>query len=119
MATALVAEQGHGVTAPRPFRVVARRGDTADTCTIVLEPCAGAAPVVRAGQFMMVYAFGIGEVPISVSGCGELALTVRAVGAVTRAVCAAEPGAVLGLRGPFGNSWPVDEASGGDVVVIA
>ena len=46
-------------------------------------------------------------------------LTVRDVGAVTHAVCAAEPGAVLGLRGPLGNSWPVDAASGGDVVVIA
>ena len=81
----------------------------------------GAAPAVAPGQFMMVYAFGIGEVPISVSGPpwrpGSIVLTVRDVGAVTHAVCAAEPGAVLGLRGPLGNSWPVDAASGGDVVV--
>ena len=50
---------------------------------------------------------------------GPLVLTVRAVGAVTHAICASEPGAVLGLRGPFGNVWPVDAAAGGDVVVVA
>ena len=72
---------------------------------------------------MMVYAFGIGEVPISVSGPprrpGPVVLTVRAVGAVSGAICASEPGAVLGLRGPFGTSWPVEAAAGGDVVVVA
>ena len=69
----------------------------------------------------MLYAFGIGEVPISVSGDvdGPLVHTVRAVGAVSRAICASEPGAVLGVRGPFGNSWPVDAAVGSDVVVVA
>jgi anaerobic sulfite reductase subunit B len=62
-------------------------------------------------------------VPISVSGApvrpGPVVLTVRAVGAVTSAVCASEPGAVLGIRGPIGNAWPVDAAAGGDVVVVA
>jgi NAD(P)H-flavin reductase len=72
----------------------------------------------------MVHAFGIGEVPISLSGppasAGDrVVLTVRSVGAVTEAICQAELGAVLGLRGPFGNSWPVAEAAGGDVVVVA
>jgi NAD(P)H-flavin reductase len=119
MATALAAERVQGAMAPRPFRVASRRADTADTWTLTFEPCGGDLPAVEPGQFVMVYAFGIGEVPISVSGPGELALTVRAVGAVTRAVCAAKPGAVLGLRGPFGNSWPVDAAAGGDVVVVA
>ena len=41
------------------------------------------------------------------------------VGAVTNAVCAAKPGDVLGLRGPFGTVWPLAEAEGRDVVVIA
>jgi NAD(P)H-flavin reductase len=108
---------------PRPFRVAGREQDTADTWTLTLEPVEGDAPAVAPGQFMMVYAFGIGEVPISVSGPpnrpGPVVLTVRAVGAVTSAVCASEPGAVLGLRGPFGNSWPVDAAAGGDVCVVA
>ena len=35
------------------------------------------------------------------------------------AICAARPGAVLGVRGPFGNAWPVEAAVGSDVVVVA
>jgi NAD(P)H-flavin reductase len=71
----------------------------------------------------MVYAFGVGEVPISVSGATgrpePVILTVRAVGAVTEAICGRRLGTVLGLRGPFGTSWPVEAAAGGDVVVVA
>jgi NAD(P)H-flavin reductase len=124
MATATVTEPPHsGALTPLPFVVSARERDTADTWTLTLEPAAGEGPSVAPGQFMMVYAFGIGEVPISVSGPpnrpGPVVLTVRAVGAVTNAVCASGQGAVLGLRGPFGNSWPVDAARGGDVMVIA
>jgi NAD(P)H-flavin reductase len=70
----------------------------------------------------MLYAFGAGEVPISVSGGGgaggRVGHTIRAVGAATSALCAIEPGAQVGLRGPFGNSWPLTEAEGGDVVVV-
>jgi NAD(P)H-flavin reductase len=108
---------------PAPFRVAAREQDTADTWTLALEAVDGPGPVIGPGQFMMVYVFGIGEVPISVSGPpgrpGPVVLTVRAVGAVSGAICASEPGAVLGLRGPFGTSWPVEAAAGGDVVVVA
>jgi len=124
MATATVTEP-HAASAmtPRAFRVAGREQDTADTWTLTLEPVDGEPPAIAPGQFMMVYAFGIGEVPISVSGPpgrpGPVVLTVRAVGAVTNAVCAAQPGSALGLRGPFGNSWPVDDAAGGDVVVVA
>ncbi len=100
---------------PRPFRVAERRRETADTWTLTLEPLDGEEPVVAPGQFMMVYVFGIGEVPISVSA-PPLVLTVREVGAVSSAVCAAS---MLGIRGPFGSSWPVDAAAGGDVVVVA
>ena len=112
-----------GAFVPAPFRVADRRRDTADTWTVALEPV-GEGFAVAPGQFVMVYAFGVGEVPISVSGPPEqpgehVVLTVRDVGAVTHAICASEPGSVLGLRGPLGNSWPVEAAEGGDVVVVA
>jgi NAD(P)H-flavin reductase len=122
MATTL-AEYAPGAMAPVAFRVAARERETADTWTLTLERVGGPEPVIGPGQFMMVYAFGVGEVPVSVSGPpnrpGPVVLTVRAVGAVTRAICAAGTGAVLGLRGPFGNTWPVDDAAGGDVLVVA
>jgi anaerobic sulfite reductase subunit B len=111
-----------GPMAPRPFAVKRRRRETADTWTLELEPAAGGEPLsVAPGQFAMLYAFGTGEVPISLSGDAEgpLVHTVRAVGAVSQAICSAKRGAVLGVRGPFGNSWPVEAALGGDAIVIA
>jgi NAD(P)H-flavin reductase len=110
-----------GPMTPRPFRVLRRRRETSDTWTLELEPMDGEPLDVGPGQFTMLYAFGIGEVPISVSGeaGGPLIHTVRAVGAVSSAICASRPGAVLGVRGPFGNTWPVEAAAGSDVVVVA
>ncbi len=111
-----------GPMAPVPFRVARRRRELRDTWTLELEPVNGERLSPVPGQFTMLYVFGIGEVPISVSGDtnGDMLVhTVRAVGAVTQAICAATPGAVLGVRGPFGNSWPVEAAAGSDVVVVA
>ena len=124
MATATVAESdARGAMVPHAYRVAGRTQDTADTWTLELEPASGTIPTVGPGQFVMVTAFGLGEVPISVSGPpdrpGPVVLTVRAVGAVTRAVCAAPDGSWLGVRGPFGNRWPVETAAGGDAVVVA
>jgi NAD(P)H-flavin reductase len=123
MATAAEDVRPAGTFVPSPFRVLERRQDTVDTWTLAFEPL-GEGFAVAPGQFVMVYAFGIGEVPISVSGPPEhvgesVVLTVRDVGAVTHAICSSEPGAVLGLRGPLGNSWPVESAAGGDVIVVA
>jgi len=113
---------GRGAMTPVPHRVVSRARETADTWTLELDPLTE--PVrPRAGQFDMLYAFGVGEVPISTSGdhegSGPLTHTIRAVGAVTRALCALEPGAVVGVRGPFGSEWPLAEAAGGDLLVVA
>ena len=110
-----------GAMTPVPFRVLRRRRETRDTWTLELEPVHGAELAPAPGQFTMLYVLGVGEVPISVSGApgGPLVHTVRAVGAVTEAICRAAPGSVLGVRGPFGNAWPVEDAVGSDVVVVA
>ena len=85
---------------------------------------ATASPSSSPGQFTMLYAFGAGEVPISVSGDrragGRSVHTVRAVGAATtRDLRDASRATQLGVRGPFGSAWPLEEAEGGDVVVVA
>jgi NAD(P)H-flavin reductase len=105
---------------PVAYRVTERREENAETVTLTLAPTAGALPPWSPGQFTMVYAFGVGEVPVSISGGtgGRIVHTVRAVGAVTRAICAAPVGSTLGLRGPFGYGWPAPPA-GTDVVVVA
>jgi NAD(P)H-flavin reductase len=108
----------HGVMAPRSFRVERKTRETHDTWTLSLAPVSGDQLDVAPGQFTMLYAFGVGEVPISVSG-SPLIQTIRAVGPVTRALCASRPGTVVGVRGPFGTSWPVEQAKGGDLLIVA
>ena len=113
-----------GPMVPVFCRVLKTRQETRDTFTIELEPPAPAqAPLFAPGQFNMLYVFGVGEVPISVSGDPRrpqtLVHTVREVGAVTRAMRALKRGDALGVRGPFGSSWPVEEAVGRDVVIVA
>ena len=107
---------------PRRYRVRWRRRETSDTVTLHLDPLDGSLPTFAPGQFAMLYAFGIGEIAISVSAVpadGTLVHTVRAVGAVSRAICAVQEGDVLGVRGPFGTSWAAEDNSGGDLVMVA
>jgi NAD(P)H-flavin reductase len=108
---------------PAPYRVQAVRRETADVVTLDLVPAGGTMLRYAPGQFNMIYAFGVGEIPVSVSGDpadpSRLVHTVRSVGAVSAAILGAAPGSVLGLRGPFGSAWPVTEAEGHDVVIVA
>lgn len=75
------------------------------------------------GQFNMLYVFGVGEVPVSLSGPparpGLQIHTIRKVGAVTTALSRLQPGQELGIRGPYGSAWPLDQAKGKDLVIVA
>jgi NAD(P)H-flavin reductase len=107
---------------PRPFRVREVRRDTADTVTMWLEPLDGDPLTFAPGQFTMLHAFGVGEVPISISADPRdplLQHTIRDVGGVTATLVRAQPGDVLGVRGPYGVGWAVRDGVGGDVVVVA
>jgi NAD(P)H-flavin reductase len=108
---------------PRLFRLVERRQDTGDTFTVMLEPNDAVPLAFSPGQFTMLAAFGVGEVPISVSGDayvpGPLQHTVRDVGAVTHALSRTSVGDVVGVRGPYGTGWDVADGRGGDVVLVA
>ncbi len=108
---------------PRPFRVVETRLDTRDTVTLSLEPVEGPPLAFAAGQFTMLLSFGVGEVPISISADptrpGPLLHTIRDVGSVTHSLVGAEPGTIVGVRGPFGTGWEVSDGRGGDVVLVA
>lgn len=107
---------------PRPFRVVRRRRELADTFTIEIEPEDGAPYAFEPGQFNMLYAFGAGESAISISGDpadGKLIHTIRAVGTVTDKLQGLRKDDVIGVRGPFGTAWPVERARGRDVLIIA
>jgi anaerobic sulfite reductase subunit B len=110
--------------APVAHRVTAVHAELAGTRTLETAPVDAehALPPARPGQFHMLWAFGVGEVPISVSrlsAAGDAHHTIRAVGATTRALCAVNEGDAIGVRGPFGRAWDLDAARGGDVVVMA
>jgi NAD(P)H-flavin reductase len=109
---------------PSPFRVQAMQQETHDTFTLELRPANGPVPFpFAAGQFNMLYAFGIGEVPMSITGdpakTVSLVHTARSVGTVTAALSKLKRGHMVGVRGPFGSRWPVEEAAGKDVIIVA
>ncbi|MBZ5726160.1 MAG: FAD/NAD(P)-binding protein [Acidobacteriia bacterium] len=111
---------------PRPWVVRRISKETPDTFTLALEPSDGG-PSGRGGfqpgQFSMLWVFGVGELPISISGDpaeeGSLTYTVRSVGPATQALVSHGAGQSVGVRGPFGTGWPVAGAEGKDVVVVA
>ena len=112
-----------GTLLPEPFIVSKVRRETRDTFTLEMEPLNGGEKHFTPGQFNMIYVYGVGEVPISISGDPAepsiLKHTVRAVGTVTKAITSVKRGGMLGVRGPFGSGWPLKEAEGYDVVVVA
>jgi NAD(P)H-flavin reductase len=110
---------------PAPYRIQRMRRELRDTFTVDLAPVDGSPEkTFLPGQFNMLYVFGVGEVPISISGNPDSGLpflvhTVRSVGPVTNAMANLKRGDTLGVRGPFGSIWPVATAEGADVVIIA
>ncbi len=115
------AMRADGPMTPTMYRVVERREELDDTVTLALAPVEHRLADPVPGQFNMLWAFGVGEAPISVAGSddGSITHTIRRVGAVTTALCARGVGDLVGLRGPFGTPWDVSSAHGRDVLVIA
>ena len=108
---------------PRPFVVRRIRKETHDVITVELDSSDSEPLTFRPGQFNMVYLHGTGEVPISISGDPStperLVHTIRSAGSVTTPMMKIRRGDVLGVRGPYGSPWPLDEAVGSDLVIIA
>jgi NAD(P)H-flavin reductase len=108
---------------PIPWIVRRVSKETPDTFTLVLDPANGVVSNFQPGQFSMVWVFGVGELPISISGdpaeSGSLIYTVRSVGPATQSLVRREVGNALGIRGPYGTGWPVEAAHDRDVVLVA
>lgn len=109
---------------PRRFRINRVKWETDETFTHELIPIDGGPSFIfKPGQFNMIYMFGVGEVAISISGDPQnesrLFHTTRVVGSVTQRIQKLKVGDTLGIRGPYGNGWPIEEATGKDVLIIA
>ncbi|MDP1646422.1 MAG: FAD/NAD(P)-binding protein [Thiobacillus sp.] len=110
---------------PHTASVVARSQESPTIFTLQLrldDAAAQAAYRFAPGQFNMLYLYGVGEVPISIMSDPEerdgISHTIRAVGRVTQGLAALKPGDRVGLRGPFGRGWPLQEMGGRDVVLV-
>jgi NAD(P)H-flavin reductase len=108
---------------PVLYRIQSIQRETHDTFTFEILPADGAGIAsFQPGQFNMLYVFGVGEVPISISGdprnVPSLKHTTRIVGAVTKAMGNLKSGDVIGVRGPFGSQWPVRKELGRDFLVV-
>lgn len=110
----------HGVMTPHFATVTKRTREIPDVMTFEV-PSDGVS--FQPGQFNMLYVFGVGEVPISMSGDPAredvFVHTIRSVGAVSEALNRLKRGEAMGVRGPFGTGWPVDQARGQDVLIVA
>lgn len=107
---------------PIPFRILRVKQELKDCFTLILD-CNQTPFHFFPGQFNMLYLFGHGEVPISISGDPnqpeQLIHTIRTVGSITRALQKLKEGDFVGVRGPFGNQWPVSEMKGKDILILA
>jgi NAD(P)H-flavin reductase len=110
---------------PGPAEIIAIEQDTLDTKTFTvryldkeLQKSFRFVP----GKFMMVSIFGFGEMPISISSSpyktDSMKFTVVNVGNVTNAMHSLKKGAVIGLRGPFGNGFPLQKMRKKNIVFV-
>lgn len=123
-AASVISPPSRPVMEPVPVRVTSVTKETHDTFTLTVAPPPGdPISAFEPGQFSMLYVFGVGELPISISGDPAvrdlLTYTIRSVGPVTYQLVTRQPGHFIGIRGPFGSSWPLKEARGKSVLIVA
>ncbi len=77
----------------------------------------------RPGQFVMLSVIGTGEAPFSISSspthAGVIELCVRQIGHVTDALFKLAPNTMVGIRGPYGNGFPIEQLEGNNILLIA
>ncbi len=108
--------------APMPATIVKIIPETPDTKTFYFEVEKGLREKPRPGQFTEIYIPGVGEAPVSVCEYGDgkvFAQTIRSVGVLTEYLFKLEEGSKIGIRGPYGNGWPLEKLQGKDVLIVA
>jgi NAD(P)H-flavin reductase/formate hydrogenlyase subunit 6/NADH:ubiquinone oxidoreductase subunit I len=110
---------------PQPAKILAIKQENFDNKTYTfafVDPEVQAKYTYDNGVFNEISIFGIGEVPISISSCsdekGSFQHTIRAVGNVTNALDKLQVGDIVGIRGPYGHGWPIQEMKGKNVLVV-
>ncbi|OGW82917.1 MAG: hypothetical protein A2987_05275 [Omnitrophica bacterium RIFCSPLOWO2_01_FULL_45_10] len=99
--------------------------ETADSKTLTLRPIDKGSTILkyRPGQFMMVSLPGYGEAPFTFASLasrdGRFQISVRKVGSFTNALHALKERDIVGLRGPYGNTFPLSKIENKNILFIA
>ncbi|MBS0287853.1 MAG: FAD/NAD(P)-binding protein [Proteobacteria bacterium] len=108
---------------PQSFRIKEVKQESHDVYTLILATKQNSPFVFKPGQFNMLSAFGIGEAAISISSdpnnTEQFSHTIRMVGQVTNNLQQLKINELVTLRGPFGTPWPLAQAKGMRVLLIA
>ncbi len=111
---------------PEPARIIRRLPQIVDHQLFQIrfeEEEAGKSFIYRPGQFVMLSVIGTGEAPFSISSSptrpGTIELCVRRVGHVTDALFRLPANAPVGIRGPYGNGFPLDRLKGNNLLLVA
>ena len=110
---------------PLEARIIGREQESPSIVTLTMcftDTEAANAYRFSPGQFNMLYVQGVGEIPISIASDPDapeaLSHTVRGLGRVSRRLCELEPGDRIGLRGPYGRGWPLEQLGGRDLIIV-
>ena len=110
---------------PRMATIQSMRPETIDIITfrVTIDSSDGAGKFeYKSGQFAEVSLPGVGEAPISISSSptrpGAIEFSIRRVGELTNALHELKPGDKIGIRGPFGNFFPLEEMKGRNLLII-
>ena len=114
---------GDSLYAPQPARILRAKQLTDLERMIEVQLTNGQQLGHRPGQFVQVSVFGYGEAPISICSSpakeGSFEMTVRNMGGLTSALHRAKEGDTIGIRGPFGNGFPMSCMQGMDCLMVA
>jgi len=110
---------------PRMATIQDMRTETIDVTTfrVTIDGSDGAGKLeYKSGQFAEVSVLGVGEAPISISSSPTrpeaIEFSIRRIGELTNALHELEPMDKIGIRGPFGNSFPLEEMAGKELLII-
>jgi len=102
---------------------IVEESDDTKTFTLRLKDKSGSSFRYKPGQFLMLSLPGYGEAPFTFASCprkdGRLEISVRRVGSLTEALHKLKEKDVVGIRGPYGNWFPLDKIKGKDILFIA
>lgn len=115
---------------PEQAKIIERIQETQNLFTLRLQlssPERQTSFEFKPGQFNMLYLHGVGEIPISIVSDPQetnkqdrqiIDHTIRVVGRVTRGFANLKAGDSIGLRGPYGRGWPMQESQFKDIVIV-